>query len=387
LKKGLKWFMVIHTILLTGCWSRVEVNDRAFVTGIFVDIAENGKLELTLSFPLPNRLASMNAGGSPPTGNPFTTVTKTGDSLAEIYRKIQVDLPRRINWGHTSVIVIGEELARKGIAPILEFVLRDPTFHISGVILVAPGKAKDIANVVPKFERLPSEVLRELANKQNTLNTTVKDFVETENGDIVVGLLRKGKTSMTSEKGKKELWVGTGGMALFKHYKMVGTLNQREGRGALWLQNRMENAGITLSSPKDQKPVSLLVLKSKTNLRPSKTETYKFHVSVEAEGDVLESNSDIDLTNPDMLRRLEKKAEREIKGRIEEAFERSQQKKADVFQLGSYLSWYQPKLWKSIQRDWPSIYKDQVKVNIHVHLHIKRPGSEKNPFWIKEMQS
>ncbi|MGG5254424.1 Ger(x)C family spore germination protein [Neobacillus sp. SM06] len=383
MKKSLIWLVILNTFFLSGCWSRVEINDRLFVSGFFVDKTDDGKLELTLSFPLPNRLTSMNLGGSSPSGNPYTTVTKSGNNLAEIYRRIQVDLPRRISWGHTKVVVVGKEMAKQGIEPILEFTVRDPTFNIRTSILVAPGKAKNIAHLTPVFERFPSEVVREFTQKNNTLNTTVKDFVETENGDMIVGLLTIGKEKMVSEKGKKGIWVGTGGMALFKGFKMVGRLNQRKGRGALWLRNRMENAGVTLPSPTDQKPISLMVLKSNTKIRPSKNQLYSFDILVDAEDDVLESDSDMNLTDPRLIRLLEKKAEKEIKGRITEAFRVSQRKKADVFQLGSYLSWYQPKVWKVAKKNWASIYKEKVRLNIHVHLHIKRPGSEKNPFWLK----
>ncbi|WML52464.1 Ger(x)C family spore germination protein [Neobacillus sp. PS3-12] len=243
MRTRLKLLILTSAFLLTGCWSRVEINDRAFVTGVFVDKGENGNMDLTLSFPLTNRLTSPSIGGVSPTGNPYTAISKSGKSLSEAYRKIQVDLPRRINWGHTRIIVVGEKMARDGISPILEFVIRNPAFSIGNTLLVTPGKAKELANLVPAFERFPNEVLREFTQKKNTLNTTIKDFLETENGDMIVGLLTKGEKNMISEKGNKVMWVGTNGMALFKNYKMVGKINQRVGRGALWIKNRMENSG------------------------------------------------------------------------------------------------------------------------------------------------
>jgi spore germination protein KC len=337
LRTRLNWLILTSAFLLTGCWSRVEINDRAFVTGVFVDKGENGNMDLTLSFPLTNRLTSPSTGGVSPTGNPYTAITKSGKSLSEAYRKIQVDLPRRINWGHTRIIVVGEKMARDGILPILEFVVRNPAFSISNTLLVTPGKAKELANLVPAFERFPNEVLREFTQKKNTLNTTVKDFLETENGDMIVGLLTKGERNMISEKGSKVMWVGTNGMALFKNYKMVGKINQKVGRGALWIKNRMENSGVNLPSPTDQKNISLLVLNTKIKIRPSKNDIYSFDILVNAEDDILESHSNIDLTDPKKVHLIEEKAGREVENRIYEVFRESQEKKADVFQLGSYF--------------------------------------------------
>jgi spore germination protein KC len=376
--------LIICTIVLTGCWSRVEINDSAFATSIFVDKGTDGKIELTLSFPLTNRMTPSSVAGVSQTGNPYTTVTKRGKSISEAYRKIQSDLPRRINWGHTRTIILGEDFAKEGILQILEFVVREPSFNLTSAILVSPGKAKDVAALIPAFERFPNEVLREFTNKKNTLDTSVKDFLETENGDLIVGFLSKAKQKMISEKGIKGVWVGTNGMALFKNYKMIGKVNQRVGRGALWLKNKMENSGINIPSPTDKKNISLLVLTSKTIIRPSKANPYAFDVFVKAEDDVLESNSDIDLTDPTKIKQIEDKAGKEIKGRIEEVFKQSQKEKSDVFELGSYLSWYKPKIWEASRHEWRAIYQDKVKINIHVDLKIKRSGNEKNPFWIKE---
>ncbi|MFJ5718246.1 Ger(x)C family spore germination protein [Neobacillus sp. NPDC093127] len=385
--RALMWSMVMSTLLLTGCWSRVEINDCAFVTAMYVDKAANGQMELTLAFPLPNRLVPGTVGGSASPGNPYAQVSRKGKTITEAYQKMQIDLPRRISWGHTRIIVISEEMAKQGISHILEFIARDPKLNINNAVLVAPGKAKDIENLVPAFERFPSEIVREFTQEKVTLYTTPKDFLETENGDMIVGYLTKGKEKMVSEQGKVAMWVGTDGMALFHNYKMVGKIGQKEGRGALWLRNSIKNASVSIISPTDKKLISLLILRSKTKIRPSKKEPFTFDVYVTAEDDISESYSNIDLTNAKNIFQLEKIAEKEIKDRIGEAFKASKEMKADVFQFGAYLSWYKPKIWKAVKEDWPTVYHDKVKLNIHVDLLIKRPGSENNPIWIKEINS
>ncbi|WP_411503609.1 hypothetical protein [Brevibacillus centrosporus] len=47
---------------LTGCWSSVELNNRSFVRIIFLDKVNDG-VEVTLSFPLANRLIPGQSGG------------------------------------------------------------------------------------------------------------------------------------------------------------------------------------------------------------------------------------------------------------------------------------------------------------------------------------
>ncbi|MFZ7947033.1 MULTISPECIES: Ger(x)C family spore germination protein [Bacillaceae] len=383
--KTLKWLIVMCTLVLSGCWSSVEVNKRAFIQAMYVDKSANGEMEITLSFPLPQRLIPGSAGASG--GNPYAQISATGKTVTDAYHKMQADESRELSWGHTRIIVVSEEMAKEGIGHVLEFIVREPKLNINTAVLVTPGKAKEIENLAPVFETFPGEIIRRFTQEHITLYTTPKDFLETENGDMITGLLTKKKEKMLSEKGKEKLWVGTGGMALFHNYKLVGTLSPSEGRGALWLRNSINKAAVTIKSPTDGKHISLLVLQAHTKIRPSKKEPYTFNVYVTAEDDISESQSNIDLSKPKNIYHLERIAEKEIKDRINDAFHASKRVKADVFQLGEYLLWHKPKIWKKSKKDWPAIYQDKVKLNIHVDLKIKRPGSENNPFWTKELHS
>jgi spore germination protein KC len=385
--KNLKWSMVISTFFLTGCWSQVEINNRAFVSTILVDKAKNGQIELTLTFPLPNRLVSSLTGGQGSTGNPYTALTYKGINISEAFHKAQVDLPRRITFGQARVLVIGDKMAKEGIVKILEFIMREPSLNLNMTMYVAPKKAKEIITMVPAFENSQTRILLGFAKNEIALQTTPKDFLETTNGNMIVSRLKVIKRKMLSEKGKEAVWVGTDGMALFHQYKMVGKLTSYEGRGALWLRNTFKNVLVTIKSPTDKKNISLLVRQAKIKIRPSRNDPFTFDVYVNVEDDIAESNSTIELMKGQNLQQLQSIAEADIKDRIEAAFQSTKRIGADAFQLDEYLSWYKPKIWKSVKADWPTVYQEKVKLNIHIDLNIKRIGSEGNPFWTKELNS
>lgn len=377
----------MSTLFLSGCWSSTEINDRAFVSTFMVDKGENGQIELTLAFPLPNRLATGQAGASSTTENPYATLTYSGANISEAYHKAQVDLPRKITWGQAKIVVIGEEMAKEGIEKVLEFIIRQPSLNINIVMFVTPGKAKEIINMVPAFEKSQTRILLGFTKNQIALLTTPKDFLESETGDMVISMLKIGKQKLVSEKGKKAVWVGTDGMALFHHYKMTGKLSSSEGRGALWLKNRVKNALVTIKSPTDHKDISFNVLQAKTSIQPSKREPFTFDVHVNVEDDIAETNSSIDLKSEKNIKKLEMLAEKEINVRIKDAFTSSKKLGADVFQFGEYLSWYKPNIWKNAKGNWQTIYQDKVKLNINVNLKVKRRGTENNPFWTRELSS
>ncbi|OIK16779.1 hypothetical protein BIV60_02620 [Bacillus sp. MUM 116] len=385
--KNLKWAFFLCPLLLTGCWSQLELNERAFVAAIYIDKASNGQMEVSLSFTLPNRLVPGDLGGAGTSGKPYTILSATGKSFTEAYKKIQATITRSISWGHTRIIVISEEMAREGIKDILEFVVREPSLNINQALLIAPGKAKDIEELTPIFERFPTAIPISFTQRKVTLDTTPKDFLETRNGDMIVGLLAKKYIKMLSEDRKEGLFVSPGEMALFHNYKMVGKLDIEVGRGSFWLRNLVKGAEVTIKSPTDQNLISLLVMNAHTKIRPSKKEPYTFNVEIKADGNISESHSDMDLSNQKQVVRLERIAEKQIRNRVQAALKASQEVKADVFQFGEYLSWYKPKIWKEIKGDWPEVYSQKAKINVHLDLQIERHGAENNPFWEKERNS
>ncbi|TWD89724.1 spore germination protein KC [Neobacillus bataviensis] len=385
MKKAIIFSVVICMLFLTGCWSRVEINERSFVSTILVDKGKNGNIDVTLTFPLPNRLATGQSGGTLSLGKPYATLTYSGTNISQAFHKMQVDLPRKISFGQAKLLIIGQEMAKEGITKILEFIIREPSLNINLAMFVAPGKAKNIINMVPTFERSQTRILLGFTKNEIALLTTPKDFLETVNGDMAVSILKVGKRKMVSENGKKVVWVGTDGVALFKNYKMVGKLTPYEGRGALWLRNTIKRALVTIYSPTDHKEVNLTVLQASAKIHPSKNEPYTFDVNVNVEDDLSELDSTIDLAKEINIKKLELIAEKDIRERIEAAFTASKKAGADAFQFGEYLSWYKPKIWKKSERNWSSLYQDKVKLNIHVNLKIKRKGTENNPFWTKEL--
>lgn len=104
-------------LILSGCWSSLELNERLFVRMLIVDKAEQG-IELTLVFPLPNLLIPGTAEGTgQQEGKAHSYMTQAGADIGQAYRNIQANLTRRINFGQTRVIVVGRELAEEGIEP------------------------------------------------------------------------------------------------------------------------------------------------------------------------------------------------------------------------------------------------------------------------------
>ncbi|WP_128101330.1 hypothetical protein [Paenibacillus sp. DCT19] len=88
--------LVTCCLLCGGCWSKVEINERTFITAMYVDKTDNpGEVEVSLTMPLPNRL-SPDRGGSGK--EPYAVVSAVAPTIADALERIQTDLTRRISW-------------------------------------------------------------------------------------------------------------------------------------------------------------------------------------------------------------------------------------------------------------------------------------------------
>ncbi|MED4750490.1 Ger(x)C family spore germination protein [Brevibacillus choshinensis] len=369
-------------IFLTGCWSSVELNNRSFVRIILLDKSKEG-IELTLSFPLPNRLIPGQSGGTGGlTGTPYTYISKTGHDIGEAYRLIQSDISRAITFGQTSVVVVGRELAKDGIGEILEFISREPRFHINTNLYVAPGKAKEITSIPIIFERFPVDILLAYERDLVTIDTTAKDCLVASyyGGDMILPLLKVETKEIPSEKNKEQKWLGTNGAAIFRQGKLKTTLTTYEMRGAMWILGKMKDAEISVASPTDGKPLNFMINQSHSRIRPVISgDQIVFHIDCKADASLISSQSNLPLQDPNQIKKLEQSLVDLVEIRMKKAIERSKNDGADIFQLSSYLDWYDPPAWKKLAPHWREEYRQRVKVLPHVSITIKRIGTMKDP--------
>jgi spore germination protein KC len=377
--RGLKYVLsLLPLLLLTGCWSSVELNDRAFVRMIVLDKANSG-IELSLDLPLPNRLIPGSAGGTGESaGKPYTYMSKTGSDISDAYRKLQSDLSRQISFGQTRAIVIGRRLAEEGVAPILDFLAREPTLHMNAYIFVTSGRAREIESIAAILERFPTDILVAYSNSHVTVDTTLKDFLAVRGGDIIVPMLQFGKEIIQSEKEKEQNWMGTNGAAIFREARMVGALNVKEMRGGLWILGKLKESEISVPSPTDGKHISFMIQRPHTRTTPSIREgQVEIHIQCKAEAELLSSSSDVNLMEPQQLLKLEQSLNKEVRKRMASAFAKTKAANSDPFVFGSYIDWYYPKKWKSLMPHWRDFYSNDLKLETHVDIAIKRLGTQR----------
>lgn len=352
---------------------------------MLLDKAESG-IELSLAFPLPNRLIPGFSGGTgQSSGAPYTFVTKTGRDIGEAYRTIQSDLSRKITFGQTSVIVIGEKLARDGIQSVLEFIAREPRFHINANLFVVNGKAIELTTVPAVFERFPVDILLAYDRDHVTIDTTTSDCLRAYyyGGDMILPQLKFEKKAMPSESSAIKNWMGTDGAAIFRQGKLVASLNTNEMRGALWVLGQLQDAEISVRSHTDSKNVNYMINRAHTKIHPVVNgNQITVYIRTKADASLISCESDVDLQDRVQEKRLEKDMEALVEQRMSQAIASARKAGSDAYQIGSYMDWYHPGEWKRISRNWRDIYSNQIRFVTEADITIKRLGSVNKPLKI-----
>ncbi|MEY9094050.1 Ger(x)C family spore germination protein [Paenibacillus sp. RC84] len=374
--------ILLSLLLLAGCWSSVELNDRAFVRMVMVDKTDDG-YELVLGMPLANRLIPGEVGGSSQSGRePFTYFSKIDSNLSDAFRKIQNDLSRKITFGQTRVVIIGNRYAEEGIGSLLDLIAREPRVHINANLFVTHGSVDKVIQLPLTMERFPSDIFYAYGRRKIATTINFKDILKAHymGGDFLATRLVFGKMGIMNES-KEEYWMGPDGAAVFKGDKMVGSLPGKNAAGALWIQGKPETREITVPSPTDGKVVSLLVERNSTRIRPELTGdalTYNIHVKTDL--DIVASYSNINLKDHKQLKEMEKSVENKIKEDVEHSIQLTRQMGTDAFQLNRYLEWRYPKEWNRISKDWNELFSKKVKIQCTSDAIIRRIGVVKKTF-------
>lgn len=150
-KSKTKLFVLILVpliIMLSGCEFK-DIDKDVFVSMIGIDKSdeEDKPYKITLKLYVPT--SSFKQSPEPQ----YSYITKTGETLSEAIRILESYSDKEIEFGHSKLIVIGEELLKENKTnEIMDFLIRRPDIQkISWIAVVRPS-AEKIVKMVPQGE-------------------------------------------------------------------------------------------------------------------------------------------------------------------------------------------------------------------------------------------
>ncbi|HBT47079.1 MAG TPA: hypothetical protein DEA73_04225 [Peptococcaceae bacterium] len=407
----LVFVMALLTLLATGCWDRREINELAFVSSMAFDL-EGEKRILTAEIIRSAAVAGggdAGGGGATSPARPQRSVvisSEEGDTLFGAGRWLATKLPRRAYVAHTAAVLVGEEMARRGLAEVLDFLDRHQEFRRSTCILLTRGPAANI--LVEAQGGLEDSLGREIAGLAKWVRVSGYGFIPNIH-DLLQDLSGGGASTLipvlefspqpqppvsgrvpsgpgasppTGLPAEPEIvrTVALDGAGLFHHDRLVGWLDRRQVRGWAWARNRVVRAVLELECPGDGSKLSVEITEVEGDIKiEAKNSLLEGVIKVKVEGNLLEQQCTHDFTTPEALQALEDRAATFIAAEIRSALEQAQEAGADVFGFGGALYRKEPRLWKELHNRWREEFSE-LPVTVQVEAKMRRTGLTSRPW-------
>lgn len=292
----------------SGCWSRVEIEKMSFISMIGVDRAGDGELLVSYQIVVPRSLARGPGGGGSTQEPPFYVVSVKAPTLADSLSKLAEESPRVVRLRQLNGIIFGEDLARSGLGPTLDFFGRHWEVRRSVWVLVAKGRAQDIlTRGIPVQERLPGSAIKIFMERRPSLTSTSYPIVL---GDFLTYLTRAGQEPIAAsvelypvrelegrEGGEKQgsdvggkaaegrIELAFKGAGVFLHDRLIQFLEPRETRGVLWVQGKVKGGVIDVPAGANNVWASLVTDRESTRVFPQLTKNgIRFKIEIRETG-------------------------------------------------------------------------------------------------------
>ncbi|MFX3634932.1 MAG: Ger(x)C family spore germination protein [Candidatus Pristimantibacillus sp.] len=391
------WF---GCMMLSGCWSRIELNELAITSATSIDIAGDDYI-VSYQVIIPSAISSglgMGGGGN---NSPVVAYSTKGRTIRDANAKSFSESPRKLYFAHNGVIILSEETARRGLNPILDVYFRNPDARETVDVLITSGKSRKIIEQMMQIQKIPGSGIRDinrLESKYTSVLPEVNIFklamnLASDSGSALLPeVLISGEEDTSSLQDFQNTTLPSkirmGRLAVIKNDKMIGWLSRKEALGVAFLRNAVNQTTITTRCLNNQKNRNTFVItQSATKLHPVKNEKgIVMNVSIDATAMLTETEcSSLELFKPEVIRQMEQQAEKEVIALVDTSWKALQSMNTDAVQFADLIHRSYRKDWKAMKKDWDSEFA-KITIKPTVKLKIGYMGLSNRPINVQELR-
>lgn len=372
--------LLLSSLLLTGCWDRVEIQDRLFVMAVAIDKKEESEgkrsyYEFTAQL---TEARALSGQVNNPHISPVWNVTTSGPSIFECIRLMATRVARQPYYEHLQSIVIGEALAKEGIDRSLDLFYRDHESRRKIKLIIAKGTAREALHVEPKLLPVSGRYISLLTEEGESKTARLPKTASI--GQFSSNYHNGGNSVLPAIRTEKHEVKMAGG-AIMNGDRLVGWLSDQEVKALRWI-NGTFSAGdeVIVEKKKAEGAPEFTTLEVKGARSTVKTSIQGgkpvITLSIRGEGNLAEDGFDHKPTL-EKIKEREQQINLEIKKKTEALIALMQKKyKTDIFGFGEELRRHQYPYWKAHHNDWDNHFSD-TEVQVHVQTYIRRIGQFK----------
>lgn len=364
--------LLLCVITMSGCQVQ-DIGKRAYVTMMSIDVPDkpksNEETGISPRYKVTAEIVKL------PKYRTFTDkpaniiISAEGEDIDQALQYMQTRLSFQINLLHLRGVLIGEEMAKKNLKDIFSFIEKDPDIaRRLRLAFVQGGRASDLFQVQPRFTKIVNQELISMTQINNPLARSVTF------GDLIRDLRsnegRAFGTRFLFDRDEK-LAISHGG-AVIQDWKLLGWADAELTRKTLWI---MEKVQVTVSARMNNSLLTYQTDAKNFRIVPQikGDKLLAFKVTVKTDGTIRqEQGSDIDLSDPKNISKLEKVFSQKIKTEVEEAIEVSQKQfETDYIGFERALKDRRPEIFEKM--DWEKEFP-AIPIDVEVNAKISKFG-------------
>jgi len=382
-------FIIIGVLLfalLSFNWDRTELEARAFVVAVGIDISDEDENRFEVSMSIAD-VAAMEGGG----GDADVAVLRVadGESLACAMGQINAKICDTVYYGHTKAVVLGESILADEalLREVVDTLSRKNEINIKCIVMAAgeDAVAKDILAAKPQEESLLGVYLSGFYNSNNV--NAAANVVKLDLEGLIEGLRSTEsavipRVKLEEEEESKEVEIS--GVAVLRDFALAGHIDDDDMSGFLWLMEDASGAQVAVESGDGH--ITLLVQRSKAKLDFGESESDRRHlyctIELRVEGSIEGARfMDDNLYDTEVMQQLQNDFAIKICEEIEDILHIFQQDLGvDGFGLKEMLrkkNWqlYQAHMLQA-EGDWQTVFEGTTFV-VDVDVIIRNAGAVK----------
>lgn len=324
------------------------------------------RIELTLRIPLIGSVQQVGGQNAAAQKNYLIRSTLAPDVFPGMIR-LQQRETNTLFVGQCRAIIFGEALARRGIAPVLDYFDRRPTFPPSTFVMVGRPTAKALLQVDWPAQQGDGQNIRWFFSNRLNKNFGVKKWRLSRD---VIDPLRDPVIPIVTPSDENST-IRMTGMAVFRGDRMVGELDTVEAMLYGLLRDAHQGARLVIPEP-GFRPATFILVTGTERLRVGGgAERPRFRLQLNLRGYLAELDDRLTPLDLDRVRRLERQSAVYLSRKLESLLRKLQSLESDPLDLGNQLRIRHPR-WFTPER-WQEAYR-RAEFGVSVHFFIERLG-------------
>ncbi len=407
--------LTLVSLLLTGCWDSVEINNRSVILEFAIDkylgdndtarpLDDQNRFAITYSIPDMAKLS----GTASLVEDMKTNILVTAPTIATSLDDLETRTRNTITFSHVKVVLIGEELLKdpKLLQESLDAMTRGRLIARNVPLLAVKGKTEDAINIENTQQPILGLYIMNYFNnkerprayfKPQLLGNFVRDMQDTGVATIPIFHIPEdagdsqnaeniaqdndeqgGENALESEgssTGQEANSTGyeISGGAVIKDYELVDYIDKDIVKGQLIIDGDAKNMPVVVEH--QNSPVSFILERCKRKVKFAEIEgQMSVIIEIRASGDIAEYHPKNGVLTQEDVDEIQVLLQNELVRQASGAVNKAKELNVDFLGIGQQMYRKYVKLWADYEATWEADGFRQMPVYLDVSVEAENTG-------------